>query len=904
MPGEAGQGGGVAPIGRPWSDRRAVRPERHPCPELLERDDSLALLRAALARGLSGQGGLVTVSGEAGIGKTSLLRAFTADVGARVSVLLGACEDLLTPRPLGALRDMFRDAGLPPPKDVVDRDQWIDALLAVFAGHGSQAGTASRPLVIVVEDVHWADDATLDVIRYLGRRVERWPVLLVLSYRDEVSDRHPLQRVLGDLPAGSTTRVVLMPLSKAAVTACATKAGRDAVAVHRATGGNPFYLSEVLASPDAAVSPTVRDAVIARIRRLPENTQEALELLSVIPHAVHPSLVDGAKGLAVLEPAERAGIVEVTDNRVGFRHELARHAVEGALPPSRRIQRNLQVLRTLELTDADPSRLAHHAVAAADGRAIACYAPAAAIQAAAANAHHEALAFARQALRHSRLLPAGRQAGLHATAADALYALNRFGEAAAEAQSAVRCHRQNPEISRPIEFGKALLLCARMQTMVGRRDEARAAARQALTTLEPLGASPELAHAYGLIGNLEAIEARNRSAARWCRRSTDMARALQRPDIEAHALLYLGVARTGTGDPAGMADLKQALHLAAGVRHHEFHGRAAATMATVLIWQGRHPDALPYLEIAERVARDHRHDYQLFHTLAQRCHVDIYAGHWEAAEGRLRELCSDDQHDPAAVLTVPLALLARLQARRTDDGQALAMRAWELAFRSRQVHRMAIAGGARIEEAWLRGDVTGLQAIADALLPMAERANLSYLRGEILRYLRRVGVAANAFGDCPDGFARGIVGDWKGAAAAWATAGNPYEEALELCEAPDPGIAFTGIRRLDELGAVRTADVMRRELLRRGMRGAPRGRQPATRQNPGGLTPRQFAILTLLGDRLTSAEIAERLCLSRRTVDNHVNAILARLAVPSRRQAVKMAIERGWVQPARSVQPI
>ena len=187
MPGEAGQGVGVArPAGRPWSDRRAVLPERHPCPALLERDDSLALLRGALARSLRGQGGLVTVSGEAGIGKTSLLRAFTEELGARVSVLVGACEDLLTPRPLGALRDMFRDAGLRPPDDVADRDQWIDALLAEFASQLSQAGTASRTLVIVVEDVHWADDATLDVIRYLGRRVERWPVLLVLSYRDEV----------------------------------------------------------------------------------------------------------------------------------------------------------------------------------------------------------------------------------------------------------------------------------------------------------------------------------------------------------------------------------------------------------------------------------------------------------------------------------------------------------------------------------------------------------------------------------------------------------------------------------------------------------------------------------------------------------------------------------------------
>jgi DNA-binding CsgD family transcriptional regulator len=292
----------------------------------------------------------------------------------------------------------------------------------------------------------------------------------------------------------------------------------------------------------------------------------------------------------------------------------------------------------------------------------------------------------------------------------------------------------------------------------------------------------------------------------------------------------------------------------------------------------------------------------------QRCHVDLYTGRWQAAERQLRELLAAEQ-DPAAVLTLPLALLARLQSRRgldadrdTDRDAGPAARSWAIATRSRQVHRMAIAGGALIEEAWLRGDVAAVRRLAEQLLPLAEQANLAYLRGEVLRYLRRTGATAEPFPGCPPGYAHGMAGDWRAAASAWAAAGNPYEEALELCEAPRPEDAGAGIRRLDELGATRTATVMRQAVRRRGVRGIPRGPQQATRQNAAGLTARQLTVLTLLAERLTSAEIADRLYLSRRTVDNHVNAILAKLAVPSRRRAVMLALERGWLPVVRPAQ--
>jgi DNA-binding CsgD family transcriptional regulator/tetratricopeptide (TPR) repeat protein len=871
---------------------------------LLERDDALGSLRAALERCRRGAGGVVVIAGEAGIGKTSLIRAFLDEAGDRARVLVGACEDLLTPRPLGPLRDMFRDAGLPRPDDDADRDQWIDVLLAQCP----PAPSSRVPTVVVLEDVHWADDATLDVLRYLSRRARTWPVLFIVSYRDELPDQHPLRRVIGGLPAECTTRMELTPLSATTVTACAARAGRDPADLIRVTGGNPFYLTEVLASSGLGVPRTVRDAVIGRISGLPATTRQALELVSVIPQAVDWSLLDDVGELAPLEPAERAGIVVLTDGRVGFRHELARRAVESALLPSRRALLNRQVLRALEGNAAEPSRLVHHAVAAADDAAVARYAPVAAARAAAANAHREALAFARLALCRAGVLPAPERARMHHIAGAALYALNRFGPAAVEAQSAVRCYQEHPRTT-PAELGGALLLDARMQTMLGEPDRALAAVRQALDVLEPRGVSPVLAHAYGILGNLAVIEADHETAVAWCRRSAELARTVGRSDLEAHALIYLGVAGNGLGDPGALTDLDLARRLADACGHHEYLGRAASTLATVLIWQGRHVEAVPYLEVAERTAREHGHDYHLFHTLVQRCHVDLYTGRWEAAERRLRELLTADQ-DPAAVLTLPLALLARLRSRRGGEAECdadrdadldggLAARAWAIATRSRQVHRMAIAGGALIEEAWLRGDAAAVRGLAEELLPLAERANLAYLRGEVLRYLRRTGATAEPFPGCPPGYAHGLAGDWRAAASAWAEAGNPYEEALELCEAPDAEDAGAGIRRLDELGATRTATVMRHRLRQRGVRGLPRGPQQATRQNAAGLTARQLTVLALLAERLTSAEIADRLYLSRRTVDNHVNAILAKLGVSSRRRAVVLAIQQGWLPVVR-----
>jgi DNA-binding CsgD family transcriptional regulator len=211
---------------------------------------------------------------------------------------------------------------------------------------------------------------------------------------------------------------------------------------------------------------------------------------------------------------------------------------------------------------------------------------------------------------------------------------------------------------------------------------------------------------------------------------------------------------------------------------------------------------------------------------------------------------------------------------------------------------MAVAAGARMEWAWLNGDDAYVREVGGELLPVAIRARHARLRGEVLRYLRRAGEAVKPFPGCPPALAAGIIGDWATAAALWRQAGNPYEQALELTESPERAVALEGLRILDGLDAAATAALVRRRLQRRGIQGLPRGPRATTRANPGRLTDRQLDVLALLAEGRTNSEIAARLYVSRRTVDNHVAAVLARLGVSSRHEAVAAASGLGVLEPA------
>ena len=419
----------VAPVvGR--ADHEPAAPAACDRPALLERSRELATLVSALDAGCTrGRGTVVLVSGEAGLGKTTLVRAFADEAVARgVRVLSGGCDDLVTPRTLGPVRDIAHGLGGPLAAALAggaDPEQVFSVLPDVLA---------EAPMVLVIEDLHWADDATLDVIRFLARRVPTLPTVVVITYRDEeVGDGHRLRRVLGNLTGEWVRRLALAPLSLDAVATMAGDGGVPAGELYAVTRGNPFFVSEVLAARELGVPPTVRDAVLSRVDGLGPAARQLLQHAAVIPsRAERWLLAELTHPHSAAAEAEGAGVLGGDEGHVWFRHELARQAVEGSLTAAARVRANQQVLDVLaKHDDIEPARLVHHAEQAGDTRALVDHAPVAAEEAIRLGSYSQAIDYLELLLAQAATLPDRTVAVACSHLSYALYMVNRFADSAA-----------------------------------------------------------------------------------------------------------------------------------------------------------------------------------------------------------------------------------------------------------------------------------------------------------------------------------------------------------------------------------------------------------------------------------------------------------------------------------------
>src|SRR5436190_689817 len=397
--------------------------------ELLERDAELAELSDLLKSARSGEGRIALVYGEAGIGKTALLTQFTRQHARDVRLFWGACDPLSTPRPLAPLLDIaWTQAG-----ELAGRIAAGASREAIFQALFEELRSPKPTAIVVIEDLHWADDATLDLVKFLGRRAPRTSALLVLTWREEgILADHPLRASIGELPRQVVARIPLQALSPAAVESLGAKARRRTEGLHAATNGNPFFVTEVLASDDApGVPPTVRDAVLARAARLPPLARDLCELASVVPSRVELSLLEAAAGptFAAIDELLGSGILSLDEGAVAFRHELARRAIEDALPPLRTRELHARVLSALRARGEDPgqlARLVHHAAGAADSVSVLRLAPSAAEHASRLGAHREAEAHLSLALRHAGDLPPRPRAELLEARAYECYLIDRM----------------------------------------------------------------------------------------------------------------------------------------------------------------------------------------------------------------------------------------------------------------------------------------------------------------------------------------------------------------------------------------------------------------------------------------------------------------------------------------------
>jgi ATP/maltotriose-dependent transcriptional regulator MalT len=823
---------------------------------LLERQQTLATLSTAVANAAAGRGSVVLVTGEAGIGKTSLIRAFASGAEAGARILLSACDDLMASRTLGPLRDAV--LGSEPVDDV------FSALLDALA--------ATAPTVLIVEDIHWADDATLDVLGYAARRIEPIGAVLVLTFRDdEVDPQHPLHRFLGVLAGCPVHRAALAPLSRTAVDRLCEGTGADPAALHHVTRGNPFFVTEVLASPGEAVPDSVMAAVLARVGRLGPECREALDQLSVVPSQVEMALAMTLLGrrLHALAEAEQAGVVAVDADRLAFRHELARRAIEQSLPELRRQQLNAVVVAALRGDGfREPARLMHHAVQAGDVDTIVAVGPEAALEAAQAGSHRQALAHIRSVLPYAGRLSPHDRAGLLDAYGWELYNAHRFRQAVDAGREAARLYAESGDA---VAVGLCLVRVSRHLFMAGQTGEAEEAAQRAVTLLEPTGDGAALAHASLYDGAIFAMTDDPARAEPILVGARDLALRAGRPDLAALSLNYLGIARFELGDQTGLELLRESIAMAIDTRQHEYAARGYCNLVELLARGGRVDELEAWVARGLAFTRERGFWSHAYNLELHRCVALIRRGAWDAALAGLRALVRGVD-DPGMLYAYSVPWLGRLLARRGEPGaEEMLAAAWGRARRGRLLIGVAYAGLAYVEWAWLAGDEDVVREVADELLPRTAHPGAAAFRAELLRYLARAGLDAEPVCDRAD---------------------DPYERALDRAYSGDPDAIVDGIRVLDGLGAGPAAALARERLRVMGER-VPRGPRIGGRPNPAGLTERQLAVLELVSEGMTNAEIADRLVVSVRTVDHHVAAVLGKLGVRSRRDAAAAAHAMG-----------
>ena len=847
---------------------------------MLERDNDLEVLASALAGVASSGGKVVLVRGEAGIGKTTLVREFFERHGDGATFLFGFCDDLLTPQPLGPFWDIAREEmSLGEVLENGDRRAVMEAVLDLLSRR-------LRPTVLVVEDTQWADEATLDVIKYLGRRIAATGGLLVLTYRDgEVDFDHPLRRVIGELAPQNLERIHLDTLSAEAV-ASMIDTNIELDEVLALTDGNPLFVTEVAASGVEGVPSSVRDAVLARAGKLSLRARSLLDLVSVIPGESERSLMD-----IIVEPTHeqmaecaRQGLLHVGDKTVSFHHELSRRAVESALSAPDRRRLNRQVLTELG-EHADPSRLVHHAREAGDVEGIIEFAPRAARAAMATESYREASAQFRALEPYEDRIAAPDRAAIFDDWVRSEFHVDNV-ESFDILARAIDLHRATGDDR---ALARALAFAVRVNEINGRPEAAEACVAEAVAILEAYPPSADLAFALSQHAWLFDMRGDHVRATELADQAISVGEESGDELSVIHALNTKGAATYSRGDPVGLSLLDEARRSANRAGYPFEEARALLNMTTVVLEQRELGLASDMFQQTSDTAARHQILAMEMHAQAQYADVLMWKGDWATAEDTATEL------GETVVLAHMVAgrVLGRLQARQgRPEARTTIDNNWTQWEAAGQQANLVGAAASQAEHMWLTGKkdparIARFREILDQGVPIGP----SWIFGDLAFWLWKLGAVTDAPIGIAEPYRLVMEGKTAEAAAIWEAKGVPYERAVALMHG-DQTARLEALKVFVELGAT-AAEAKLRKALRDDGVVVPRGKGRDTVRHAAGLTARRAEVLQLLDEDLSNSEIAERLFVSPRTIQNHVAAVLEKLHSSTRTEAVSRAHAEG-----------
>lgn len=849
--------------------------------ELLERNVFLDLLDNQYRQASLGDGHSVFITGEAGIGKSALVREFLKQVEKVSTQYIGACDLLFTPRPLAPLYDIASQMK----SGLYEKMSSISSRSELFLEFAQALTNEDKPVIVVFEDIHWADEATLDFIKFFSRRISRSRCLFILTWRDDdVYGQHPLRNVLGHLIPGTYTRVQLAPLSEEAVGQLSEKRGYDAKEVYKISGGNPFYVNEILANYSPGIPDNIKDSVLVIYEYISEETRSTWQLMSVITEGIEFQRFAGLDEyyLDSIANCMAKKILIVKNGKLFFKHELYRRTIEESLSPFQRIDLNKKVLdlffKAFE-SSKEIERIVHYAKNANEYDIVVQYAPLAAKQASSVGAHIEASKLYLTAIEYYQGNDKDLLVHLYEAYAYECHLINQLKEAIIYQGKALNIWKEREDKEK---LGNCMRFLSRLWWFDGNRKKAEQYADDAIKVLENQPSSAVKAMAYGNMAALKLQSDETGSCIFWGEQAMATAKEIDNQETQAYALNSMGAAMMLNRQTIqrGIEMLQLSMDIAVKNNYLEHVARAYTGL-------GSHAVIMKEYELAERTleeginfCEEKDYDSLKLYMLGWKARLKLETGNWKEAYSIADELMNNESIFAIIKIGV-LAVLATIKMRKGDTGVLdLLAEAKEKAFAILEVQRLLPVAEACLEYEWITGnsylDDQELDTIIDTLTVVKKDLTGS----NFLYWLSKTNRNHKQLSEKSKDTRKGIQ------------SACPYEQALILYEKDDEG-KRKAISIMSELGADAVYEKLKQDMRNSGIKSIPRGIRKSTKENPALLTGRELDVLNLLQEGIQNKEIAGRLYISPKTVDHHISSILTKLDSSSRSKAVAEAVRLG-----------